>query len=207
MIKEAFLKHDLVFTDIFNIFYKPEHLDTTLDSFDFIIDESDIVSMEIFKYFVKNINKNLPKKVYVNPKMQINEVLTLYTKPPPNTQISSKSCARIFKYPFHTLSVVDNNSNTNILNLQTMDVVSINKIWNFNPSLTDDQNTDILMQKLTGGNITINNDTYNKLINIINKYKTFKTLKINQSVNNNFFTCNKNNYQYTLYGYNLTEWP
>ncbi|UBZ25630.1 hypothetical protein QKT26_gp40 [Carcinus maenas nudivirus] len=198
----------IVITDLFNVFDTPP-VNNIFDEFNFIINEEDVVAKHILQKFVKNINlrnTNL-NKVYVNPYDTYKSVAALYLRPPQFNLVRKKENSLIFAHKYKKLYLSDNrNFIRHMLNLETIDDIENNVIWEFNPGYDSLINTDILMQKLIGDVIYINTETYNRVVGDIVNYKSFKSLDVVKFDTYTSEECQDDieNTHYTLYGFDLT---
>lgn len=202
----------VLYTDVFNVYNFRFKYMNDFKNFNFIINDDDIITFTIMKNFVKNINLNDTSliKVYMNPNEIYDNVAIIFIKPPKSNILFNEkiTCKKVFKYPFKKL-IIDDNSNIkkitiSIDNLPTRYIED--RIWQYNPALPDHANAEIIMQKLIGSRLKIDQKTYDKLKYEINNFKKLKILEIN-SIQNQDFTCSNKNFKYSKFGYDLTKWP
>nr|WOZ57624.1 hypothetical protein MmNV_31 [Menippe mercenaria nudivirus] len=199
----------VIFTDVFNTYATKDIL---YDSFNFIINTDDVVTLSIFKELVRNVNMSTTSaiNVYVNPHDIFKDTINLFTKPPVSHGFYDHphfNTVKIFKHPLHNLTIDNRNEIPKAdLNMTTLKIIHIDKIWIYNPSISVSQNTDILMQKLIAGPANIDTHTYNTLINEIMRYKHFKILTIIKDPNNRNL-CDNKTFSYNKFGLDLTTLP
>ncbi|UHB41776.1 hypothetical protein MrNuV_ORF053 [Macrobrachium rosenbergii nudivirus] len=217
-VQKAFTNKAILITDVFNIF-NPDliRLINNPDKYTVIIKKEDIVLKFILYKLFKNINDYASKnktKVYFNPVNPIADQIVVYTKHVPNLHKikldNDKRVIEHFKFALHTLHVQDNdNVQSSMLNLHSMDIPQKPTIWTSNLGFTNTVNSDIVIQKLFGSDIYINNDTYEIIHDELMAYKKFKILQIVKNVNvKSLFNCSVVNLNiFDKNGFDCTQLP
>lgn len=180
----------LIITDYFDSTH--ETIMKELDGFNFIIPVDDYVNLSIFSKIVRNINKvdnTNTKRVYINPHEIYNNRAIIYTRPLKNEDLIKYTNNLIYilsKDMLNTLFIDNGNIS---LQPATLAIHNINKVrggqgeintllWQYNPSITDTQNMDILAQKLNIDDIYIDNTTYSYLNECIAAYTHYKPITV-----------------------------
>lgn len=210
-LEKAFANKHVIVTDAFNIFTVPDKTIQYLNKYNFIIDDDDPITEQVFRKLFSDVNVTSPshENVYVNPKTLYKDHTILITKPlsPKITLSKVENLHRHFRYPYKTLTVEDKPVvSSHPLSRKTLDELLLDQTWCYNPGEDSSVNIDILMQKLTGGPVTIDSDSFHLMKSDIEEHKMFKSFKI-EIKTHNIKTCRISTSPNSPFGFQLDQWP